>query len=68
MTTPRACATLEFLGNNIESRIDTIQEARKFVRDLKLTDVERLFLECAFRNQSQMKAFYSRFVLGLNGD
>jgi hypothetical protein len=59
MVTPRARSLLTFLHKNIiEQEIETMGEARRFVRRLDgLTEGERLFLNCALLDPRDLKKF-----------
>ena len=60
MVTDRALGILGWLRNNVVRGVETLPDARAFVRNLtSLTDQERLFLECALMNRVRMDEFYT---------
>ncbi len=59
----RVSNILSFLRTNIRTETETLRQARSFVRRAEgLTVRERLCLECALLNQSQMEAFHKSLV------
>jgi len=66
--TSRAYNVLSFLADNIRRKVETLREARSFVRRLgDLTEEEKLFLLCALRNPSQTGDFLACFSAYMNG-
>jgi len=66
--TSRAYNVLSFLADNIRKKVETLREARGFVRGLgDLTEGEKLFLLCALRNPAQLGDFQACFAAHLNG-
>ena len=61
MVTKRARNLLGFLRDNVEQEVETIRDARKFVRQIEecLSEYERLFLGCALQSRVQMREFCS---------
>jgi len=59
MVTKRARNLLGFLRTNVEQDLETIRDARKFVRQVEdyLSETERLFLGCALRSRAQLREF-----------
>lgn len=58
MVTDRARNVLAFLKKNVENEVETMKEARRFVRGLQeLTEGERLFLDCALKDMGSMAQF-----------
>ena len=63
MVTDRARNVLAFLKKNVESDVETMKDARRFVRDLEeLSDGERLFLDCALKDMGSMAQFGTAFT------
>lgn len=54
---------LSYLKRNIDTGLETIQEARRSVRSMgpSLSNTERLFLECALSSQAHLRRFESAF-------
>ena len=60
-----ALQMLAFLGNSVESGLETIQEARRFVRRIEgLREEDRCFLECALRDKADMEDFHAALIAG----
>ena len=60
MVTDRALGILGWLRNNVVQGVESLSDARAFVRTLRsLSDQERLFLECALMNRVQMDEFHA---------
>jgi len=59
MITIRARNIFLFLRNNIVNGVESLRDARRFVARLdELKDEERIFLDTALSNESNMEDFY----------
>ena len=63
MPTARARLILDFLFANVDEGLETIEDARRFVKRLDLEPKERLFLEVALRDHMQMKTLCELFPM-----
>ena len=63
MVTKRAYNMLGFVESNIRQKVETLEDARRFVRRMgkDLSEPERLFLELALQSRNQLREFGSTF-------
>jgi hypothetical protein len=61
MVTRRAQKMLGFMHNNIEQKVETLEDARRFLRRVgrDLSETERLFLSLALQSRNQLREFRS---------
>ena len=63
MVTKRAYNMLGFVESNIRQKVETLEDARRFVRRMgkDLSESERLFLELALQSRNHLREFGSTF-------